>query len=728
MQFPKPGTSRRSLRALTILGLVYLATGIALLPIPVFGLLHAESSAVVATVAFFATGVAAVSCFRAGATIQELVPTCLMLAVVPLLPLTVSVIWQPNCAYWQGLLLYVVFVIPSVVLSLPVAQLFSLTVRYPRTTFGFTGLVLLIVSVVVDLGFHPQFYTFNHVFGAVLGPIYDEELSIRPALFVFRISTLLWAGLVASVSRDLVDGARRGMVRTIAQAAFGALLIAATLFPSRFGIATSYGSIEQSLSEQQGSANFVTHFSIDEFTDDELAYTIALQEYRYDQLRLALNISVQERIHVYLYPDEETKGRLTGSRRTSVTPVWLSRPQIHMLADQHESSFSHELVHVFGREFGVPILRANLSIGLVEGMAGALEAPNGLPSADLQVAAVYRNLPGADRALAEAALQTMNPVGFWSGRGAVSYTVANSFTKYLLGELGVEQFKERYGTWRVSIGRDNDLVQFASAWSADLLDRVRPDSVSEALAIARFSEPSLFERVCPHYISPNERIFRKVVMVLADGDTLRAKSLLATSEDESLALDYLSARVALSENNPGKAFDLVDDGEQVAMKVLAADAAQILAPTSASQYDEVLRTLPAYARASRASVIVRKIGVQDSSDISLLYRGAGPACDNPSGTLSPWACGTYGMNDSQYDLAARAFGLLTIPADFDDALADELIAFVRQREGDALLLAGEPDRAAIAYRESLATNFSNSSPGLDDLLRDRINFAEQFRP
>ena len=59
-------------------------------------------------------------------------------------------------------------------------------------------------------------------------------------------------------------------------------------------------------------------------------------EFRYAQLARQLEIDGPERIASYLYPNVVTKARLTGARTTNVAPVWLRRPQVHVLLTAYE--------------------------------------------------------------------------------------------------------------------------------------------------------------------------------------------------------------------------------------------------------------------------------------------------------------------------------------------------------------------------------------------------------
>src|SRR5690606_33050047 len=114
------------------------------------------------------------------------------------------------------------------------------------------------------------------------------------------------------------------------------------------------------------------------------------------------------------------------------------------LLSQLSSVMGHELVHVFSREFGMPVLNASPKVGLVEGLAVALEPPDGRPGVHEQVsAAMVRNVAGQSDGsrITENLVARLSPVGFWTGRGAVSYTVMGSFVKFLIDSYGAEPFK-----------------------------------------------------------------------------------------------------------------------------------------------------------------------------------------------------------------------------------------------------------------------------------------------
>ncbi len=78
----------------------------------------------------------------------------------------------------------------------------------------------------------------------------------------------------------------------------------------------------------------------------------------------------------------------------------------------------------------MPGLRASPAVGLVEGLAVALEPPDGLPTpTDLVLAAQNTGMSaqGLEQDPADVARATMDPIGFWTTRAGVAYTTSGAF-------------------------------------------------------------------------------------------------------------------------------------------------------------------------------------------------------------------------------------------------------------------------------------------------------------
>jgi tetratricopeptide (TPR) repeat protein len=604
---------------------VYTGVCVALWPIPVLGILHVQSSAIIAGIAFFGAGLSALALLRRGESLAAVATRHVALLALPLLLLTVTLLWRANCGYFLGLLLFGTFVLPSVALGVSLAYALDTSGNRLRFVwFVATGFVLATLPVVYDLGLHPQLYTYNHVWGGVLGPIYDEELAVRPGLFFFRGLTLWWAAA-------LVFAARRARMRGIAEfreegrrhglALLGvALMIAGTYAATPWlGINTPSWYVQQRLGGHLELDRFDIYYDPASISDGELRVIADEHRFRYSQLRGKLGAEVPHRIATYLYPDTRTKAALTGSRTTSVVPTWLRVPQMHILQSRFEGSFAHELAHVIAREFGMPVIRASPAIGLVEGLAVAVEPPDGLPSLHAQVAEGLRHreeLGIYGDSLAAVVTRQLRPFGFWTARGAVSYTTMGSFVRYLLDNYGPEKVQAAYRTGRFASAFDEPLDDLARRWEAYI--RTYPeDAEAAALVMDRFSRPSLFEQRCPHYVPPVVRHLRRGHAGLDEGDILHAEealhaALAADSMHQQTLVSWARLQLAHGDVDPARqrlerAAATLDARAGSGLLTRLGDARRLTGDDEAADtaYAAALDRLPLFADQQRVLLLLR---------------------------------------------------------------------------------------------------------------------------
>ena len=518
--------------------------GMALWPIPLLNVLQVESAAVVAFASFFVAGWGATRSFVAG---RRSVPNVLARQVgallVPLAMLLIAQLWAPNCTLGDGLLFYLLFPGVTVVFSVGLAYgITALPTRAPFALLAGVGLLLSILGPLYDLGFHPQFYTYNHVFGGVLGPVYDEQLAIRGGLFAFRGLTLLWAGAALFAGRWL-RGERGGA------GLVGVLVVIAFFYTyaGPLGMNTTAGGLQSALGGHSQTEHFDLYYDPSSLDSASVAALASDHEAHYDRLRrrLASEGLGDERIQSYVYPSPDVKGRLTGARRTSVAPVWLDQPQVHLLERRAKGSLGHELAHVWSRPYGLPGLNASWAPGLVEGWAVALESPTPSPSPhDLMATAWAADSVGGLERRVEALIQRLSPWGFWTGRGAVSYAMMGSFTRYLLSTYGPSRLKDVYawGNFESVYGRS--LRRLAEDWVAHVQEQQIVSASAYSVVSRQFARPSLFEAECPHYTPPARQHLQAAREAERRRDPLQAQEHLRAALRQ--APGFLEAHAALA--------------------------------------------------------------------------------------------------------------------------------------------------------------------------------------
>lgn len=599
--------------------LAYLFLSLALLPHPLLGLLHVESSAVVAFFAFFVSGYYSVRVGVTPATLPRVLGWNLAYLAIPLCLLTASLLWRPNCGYWHGLFFFFLFPVVTTVFSTTLATLINEFARRAKHFWLVSiGLSIALGGVAFDLLLHPQFYTYNHVFGGVLGPIYDEELAIRPGLLAFRALTLIWSGAFLTFTYARL---RRSRMHLVLGSCL--ILVVALIYNYRgpLGINTTESVLEAHLSESHKGHRFVLRKQEDSVSDERLTQLKKEIQFEMDRLSEVLEVEPQKVVRIYLYPDPETKASLVGSRETSVTPVWLRTPQIHMLEDEFDASFSHELVHVFSREFGMRMLNISPSPGLIEGLAVAFEQPGNAPGmADFWKAAIRDSTLGGytDVPISNA----FKPVSFWLGRGTVSYARAGSFVEFLARRYGVTQIKSLYKSGSFGRTYGQDLAQLEQLWEEEVSST---DSDPRLVEIAHvgFSTPALVERRCPHYVPRWVRATRRARTALVAGDSTDAlrlfKEAYLLSGKYTPTLDpVLRLQLGL-----GLPFDVVSDSLSGQLLIRQADSAAIGGNLELARqlYDSIAVNIPHPFVSQRVGLELRRILAEDAGELRKAYQG-----------------------------------------------------------------------------------------------------------
>ncbi len=636
-----------NLRATSWVGGSYAVLCVLLWMLPLLNHLHVESSAVLAGAGFFLGGVAALRRFGEGVPLRTVWVEQLLWSIVPLLLMLLPRLWQPACALGPGLLFFFLFVPVSITLGVALAYLLTaISKGNHKVLFISAGGLLLIGGVLYDLGLHPQFYTYNHVFGGVLGPIYDETLAVRPGLFVFRGLTVLWAGLCITAGYRL----RNPEAKRISVVALVLCLFIGTVYlcSSPLGINTSVRYLQTEFSGHVQTAQFDLYYDTTAVTSSALDGYLLDHAYRYHQLAESLNTTPAQRIQSYLYPDAEMKGWLTGARQTNVAPVWLSQPQTHVLLDAYSYVFPHELVHAFSRPFGLPLIKASWSVGLVEGLAVALEPPDGYPSPHAQLAAAMSSADSLGYSwamLAEDVASRLSPLGFWTGRGAVSYATMGSFVRFLIDRYGVERFKRAYAWADFEVAYDKPVADLAGEWTAFL--QTQPVTPTALQYIEnRFARLSLFEQSCPHDTPAGLKAYRVGEAALTEGDsaraldhferlrsvrphlapaTLRWARLALADGQANVVADTLAAQVAADSVRAGLFGTLLGDAY-----VLTGD------PEHARvAYAQAEAQMPVYTRLQRAMLTLHAALADAPSVMKVLVSGGEPL--EKAGRLEPLA-------------------------------------------------------------------------------------------
>ena len=212
-------------------------------------------------------------------------------------------------------------------------------------------------------------------------------------------------------------------------------------------------------------------------------------EWRYSEVSKYLDLDLSNKINSYVYPDTNTRKKYFGSLHATV-----ANP-IHQEIHQVYSSFpigelKHELVHILSAEFGTRYLKISPKLGLVEGLAVAVDWPmNTLDKHQLAKTLILNGDLNGN-------LKDFMGYGFWYYPQPVSYTLMGSYSRYLIDNFGVENFKTYYKSGDTDVyGKNED--ELIASWVKYLNKEIELPENAKQFSEHKFSEKSVFEDSCP---------------------------------------------------------------------------------------------------------------------------------------------------------------------------------------------------------------------------------------
>lgn len=344
----------------------------------------------------------------------------------------------------------------------------------------------------------PQVFFYDHFFGHLPGPLYDELVRIGPRLLAFRLLTMAWTGLALGgailARRRVQSGPDTPLLRPFAICALS--LVAVQWGHAKrhdIGFEQSTETVEAKLGGLLEGERCALAFPR-EIPEEEASRILLQCERRMEELGSFFGIE-PGRAQVFLHRNQKEKATLVGAARTQFAKPWIGQVHIDRRGFPHPV-LDHELAHVatarIGRgPFGVSASFLGLLPlpGLIEGAAVAADWPGGPLSVHEQARAMR------DLGLAPELSKILGAFGFWTQPAARAYTYAGSFIRWLIETEGAEPFARAYrsGDFHGSYGAS--LASLIEAWEAHL-DDIQLSPEARALAETRLRRPSIFARGC----------------------------------------------------------------------------------------------------------------------------------------------------------------------------------------------------------------------------------------
>lgn len=382
----------------------------------------------------------------------------------------------------------------------------------------------------------PMIFAFDPFAGFFAGTLYDTVIDAVPRLITYRAGSL--ATLVAvGFGLNLLEPGERSWraqlgrhVPSALLASLGALVSFSVywLGPS-LGHYQSSASIRAALGHQLSSARCEIVYSSGvsreraELLGRECdAHVYALERY--------FGTEVREPIEVLLFRSDDQKGALMGASRTYIAKPW--RNEIYIQDGNYPHPvIGHELAHVVAGTFAHGPFKVAGPLGgwipdpgRIEGFAVAAAPREDTEQSLLEWSAALLRLGLLPDVRA---LFRLSFLGEYSTK---AYTIAGAFVTWFREQYGAEATRRWYAGEAVeALTGGKSLAALDDEFRAVLAAIPVPDRQLE-LARARFDQPAIFARSCPHVV---DRLFMQARGSLADLDLERAREQF----EEMLALD-----------------------------------------------------------------------------------------------------------------------------------------------------------------------------------------------
>lgn len=464
--------------------LVSLGVSLVLTQVPLFNALGYESSlALGILLPFFIGGLAKSELSRAAkfssAFFALLAPPVVMLA---------NMLFVRNCSYLEGLGFYALSTVAGSMFAYALMRfLKSISERFARPLYAILYVAILVLPTLYRFYFEPQLFFFNHIFGFFSGALYDDAIELEWRYALFRFETLLISAFLLLYSfRDKFS--RRDLV--VLTISFGPLLLSLELGSDEFGFTSSRGALAKRLAPIDDEGLWRMSLQADSLSK---ARTRRRLELELRDLKRALALDAIPNISVFIYPNADEKRRFTGAENIEFAKPW--RNEIHLTEQSFHSTIRHELVHVLMARYGVWGLGISSRVGLLEGVAVALETPDFDWTTNELAAAIVKN------DLAPKNLESLlGAFGFWTSLGATSYALMGSFAQYLIETYGIEKFKAVYAAGDFRRVYDKSESGLIAEWKEFLAAQAVPPALDSAV-VYRFKRKTIFEIECPHRLA-----------------------------------------------------------------------------------------------------------------------------------------------------------------------------------------------------------------------------------
>ncbi len=481
-----------------------------------------------------------------------------ILALIPLLPITLNGLRVRNCNWLDGFLFYLL--IPMV--TVWVATGWGVILAYFKR--GFFGFILFFLGTVawgLWLFYSTPTVDIFHIFlGYYPGAIYDEEMILGLRLILSRVEDLVWVLLFFSLIQMMQQA------ESIKKRFYFALYLCGVMgmywTGIQFDLHRSELHVQTRLGAQRESELFVFYYP-KKWDEQQIDLIQTDFEFAHLKLKAFFKKAPNRKIKVYLYNDLDMKKRLMGAGSTLIAKPWqfsIHLNQVSIGADV----VLHELSHIFATEFADHPFYISMNglipqMPLIEGVAEAATW-DGERLNHHQWSAAIKQLN-----FAPPMKELLSPEQFYLHNGQLAYTLCGSFIRFYTEKTGIQHLESFYRRGAID-GGEEGLNTEIQAWES-MLSQIKLSPQVEIYAKEFFNRPAIFKKICAHEMANLRRKAQK----------LHGKKLWSEALDQwHEILKYQPLDTMANQKKMEIYFQLND------IKALTQDAHQILASENAT--------------------------------------------------------------------------------------------------------------------------------------------------
>jgi len=401
------------------------------------------------------------------------------------------------CDPFIGIMFYLLLPITSFVLIYSLLNYLIKTSKSKKIIFLKYYLILLI-TVFADIYAvysQPQVFAYNVFFGYFQGSIYDVGINISKSLIFFNIYKISIA--VVLMMFTYRKNLQKQIFALIIFLSFTVMIVYIYFNKNELYLISTREYIKKELKGFIETEHFKIYYSKIPNIEKNIKKLSTEHEIYFKELEETLKIKYDEKITSYIFKDSSEKKKLMGAGNTLIAKPWLNEIYINY-SDFPHPVLKHELIHIFFGKIADNFLKVAMKnfipqIGIIEGSAVAFEDNFETLNLQEKLHILYKlgKFPNIENLISYK--------GFWGQNNYFAYQTTGAFFQFLHKKYGIEIIKKIYKNGSFDV-LDKSIKELTKEWIEEIkLLNVPQNYISQTEIM--FSQPSIFQRVCPHIIS-----------------------------------------------------------------------------------------------------------------------------------------------------------------------------------------------------------------------------------